>query len=102
MSNALENLIQDTKVDGFYDDESIQKWYFEFVHSFTIHDAGQVPASKRISDPGIHTCIFDLVSYKDDVFVMLNYLNNYKVWGLRAQQKVVNKSRKIHHTCVGR
>ena len=86
-----------------YNDASIRKWYIEVVRSFTIHAAGWASANKRMSNPDNdnHECIFDLVSYKDEAFVMLDDPNIYEGWNLRVQQ-VGNKSHKIHHTYVGR
>ena len=59
---------------------------FEFIHSFTIHAAVMISASKRMSDPNIHICIIiDIVSYKDEAFVMKKYLNNHEEWGRREE-----------------
>ena len=55
----------------------------------------------RLSDPDNHERIFNLVSSKDETFVMLNCLNNFKGWSVRADRSV-DKSHKTHYTCVGR
>ena len=82
----LERLTQDITVNGFCKYASIQnqKWYLEFDHSFIIHAAGWASSAKKMSDPANHGCIFDLVFYKDEAFVMLNYLVKFEGWGLRV------------------
>ena len=97
----LERLVQDINMNGFYNDTPIWKWYIEFVHSFTIHTAGWESTGKRMRDPVSHDYIFNLVSYNDDISVMLNCLNNYKGWGLRVHHVPTSYTGSTTLVCEG-
>ena len=54
-----------------------------------------------MSDPDNHECIFDLDSYKDEAFVVLNYLNNYEGWGLRVHHVPTSYTGSTTLVCKG-
>ena len=94
----MEQLLRDGNVDDFYEHEGLWTFYMGFIHHYTINAVSKYHINSKLSDHVSSHCIYDLVSYKDEAFVMLVYLDNYKSWKLRASKP---RQDKIHKTCVG-
>ena len=57
-----------------------------FIHHYTINAVSKYQFDTKLCDPVDPYYLYDLVTYKDEVFVMLVYLNNYEDRKLRVSK----------------
>ena len=90
----LEDFINTSDVDGFWSDEELKDWYLKFLYTYGVCAKDKTLIKERIEKDD--KSLFDILTFSDQAFVVLLYVNNHEGWCEKRNAGLGDKVRKQH------
>ena len=95
--DRLEELINQGDVASFWSDEELKGWYITFLHTYGVCAKDKVIIKDQIEKN--NKSLFDILTFSDQAFVILVYVNNYEGW---CEKRTGGVGDKVQKQCKGR